>query len=228
MRPEVVGRPAPGGLPCGVPPRTRYSTATALTYDALSGERAVYRAGRVAAVAALGLLPGQVVLDLGCGTGLDLPLLHAGLGPEGLAVALDASAPMLAAAGRRAVRLGWRRVHLVRADATTVGARALLPEGVAAVDAVLATYSLSLMPDWPAAWRTALSVARPGARVAVVDMARPRGWARALTPLALAATALGGADIDAHPWTALERECTDVTALGLRGGHVQVRVGTLP
>ena len=79
-----------------------------------------------------------------------------------------------------------------------------------------------------AAWRTAVSVARPGARVAVVDMARPARRARALTPLALAATRLGGADIDAHPWTALEQECTDVTAVSLRGGHVQVRVGTLP
>jgi demethylmenaquinone methyltransferase/2-methoxy-6-polyprenyl-1,4-benzoquinol methylase len=209
-----------------VPSARRYGTATALAYDAISGERPVYRAGRVAAVEALRLAPGDAVLDLGCGTGLDLPLLLPRIGPAGSVVALDASAAMLAATGRRAARAGAARVHLVRADATTVDAAALRPGGRPA-DAVLACYTLSLMADWPAAWRTAVAAARPGARMAVVDLAATTGRARPVAPLARLACWMGGSDPAAHPWTALERECTDVTALSLRGGHVQVRMGTL-
>ena len=60
----------------------------------------------------------------------------------------------------------------------------------------------------------------------VVDMHRPLGMARVAAPLARLACAAGGSDIHAHPWAALERDCIDVTAVSLRGGHVQVRVGT--
>lgn len=205
--------------------RARYGQLTALTYDLVSGEWPVYRAGRVAGVHGLRLRPGQRVLDVGCGTGLDLPLLMDGVGPGGAVVALDASAAMLAAAQRRAARLGWQRVRPVHADATRVDPAALARDGPA--DAVIACYTLSLMADWPAAWATAVAAARPGARVAVVDLDVPTGRARALAPLARAACALGGSDPAAHPWTALEGTCSDVTALGLRGGHVQVRAGTL-
>ncbi len=210
---------------------SRYGPLTAAGYDAASGEWPVYRAGRAAAVDALGLAPGASVLDLGCGTGLSLPLLLAATGPSGAVVAVDASAAMLARAGRRVAGRGWTGVRLLRADVATVGTTApgaLAREDGGAHDAVLAVYALSLVRDWPAAWAAAVAAARPGARAAVVDMARPRGTGRALAPLAAAACRLGGADIDAHPWTAVERGCTDVTALSLRGGHVQVRVGTLP
>ena len=98
------------------------------------------------------------------------------------------------------------------------------PEGA---DAVLFTYSLSVMTNWPEAWRAATAAARPGARVAVVDMRTPTGPATALAPLARLACILGGSDITAHPWTALERDCTDVQAWRLQGGHIQVRAGTL-
>lgn len=200
---------------------------TARLYDAISAEP-VYRPGRLHGIQALDLRPGQTVLDVGCGTGLNLPPLMERLGPTGRVVGLDSSPAMLARARARARRAGWSGVRLVRADATTIAAaelRRCLP--AAGADAVLATYALSLMDDRSAAWQLIRSVARPGARVAVVDMRRPDAgaWARAL---ARTATALAGADIDAHPWTDLERDATDVHAASLRAGHVQVRAGTLP
>ena len=54
------------------------------------------------------------------------------------------------------------------------------------------------------------------------------GFARVFAPLARLACALGGSDPHAHPWVAIERDCTEVTAASLRGGHMQVRAGSLP
>lgn len=211
-------------------PRARYGALTAAGYDALSGEALVYGAPRRAAVAAMsaaGLAAGDAVLDLGCGTGLNLPLLAEAVGPDGAVVALDASAAMLARAATRVTAHGWRHVHLLLADATTVAPQALTAALGRPFDAVLTTYALSLMPGWRDAWTTALAACRDGAVLAVVDMARPTGAARLLGPLALAATAIGGSDVDAHPWSALDAACDDVERASLRGGHVRVHVGTL-
>ncbi|PPK98145.1 demethylmenaquinone methyltransferase/2-methoxy-6-polyprenyl-1,4-benzoquinol methylase [Kineococcus xinjiangensis] len=209
-------------------------TWSAPLYDVLSLEWPVYRAGRVAGVEGLRLRPGDRVLDVGCGTGLNFPLLQRRIGEGGRIVGVDASAAMLGQAARRARRRGWGNVELVEADATAVDPAELRArlgadaDGEAGADAVLFTYALSLMDEWPRAWEAALRSARAGARVAVVGMAVPTGAARLLSPLARAACALGGADIDAHPWTALEAELDDVTATSARGGHLQVRAGTVP
>ncbi len=191
-------------------------------YDVFSGEWPVYRSGRVAAVEELRPRRGATVLDLGCGTGLNFPLLLPHVTRSARLVGVDSSEHMLAQARRRATRLGWHNVELVCADATTVSADRL----GGGFDAVLATYALSLMSHWEDAWQRAVEVTRQGGRLAVVDMRRPVGRAAWLTPLARLACALGGADIDAHPWRAVERACADVVARSLRGGHVQVRVGT--
>lgn len=196
----------------------KYTVATRF-YDVLSLEWPVYRAGRVMAIRAMGLRPGMRVLDLGCGTGLNHPLLEDAVGSTGTVVGVDSSRQMLAQARRRASRHGWRNVELLQADMTQV-------DGIGTVDAVLATYTLSVVPGWERAWALAVAATRPGRRMAVVDMQLPLGAAKVAAPLARLACAAGGADIHAHPWTAVERDCIDVTAVSLRGGHVQVRVGT--
>ena len=106
---------------------------------------------------------------------------------------------------------------------------------------VLFTYSLSLMLNWAQAWDRAKSVLCPSGRTAVVDL-QPRerlknssdadrrlqvGIARVLEPLARLACWMGGSDISARPWTALERDCAEVSCQTLRGGHIQIRAGTL-
>ncbi len=202
----------------------RYSLL-ARTYDVLSGEP-VYRAGRRTAIEALRLSAGQRVLDVGTGTGLNVPLLLPWTLHGVRVTGVDSSPAMLR---RAALKANPEVLRLVSADATAAATFAPggpvdpLAEGV---DAVLFTYALSLMPKWREAWRGAVSLLRPGGRVAVVDMQRPLGAWRLLSPAARLACALGGADIDAHPWTLLEQETDDVERWSLRGGHVQVRVGT--
>ncbi|WP_298885448.1 class I SAM-dependent methyltransferase [uncultured Serinicoccus sp.] len=203
----------------------RYGALTARTYDLLSGEP-VYAVGRHLAVPALRLRPGHRVLDLGCGTGLNLPALLHGVGPTGTVVGLDRSPAMLEVAGRkRASSTGPGRLRLVQGDMADPEALREAAGGQP-FDAVIATYALSLTPDPAAVWRSVTGVLRPGAGVAVVDMARPTGAAAWSAPLARLACRLGGADIDAHPWVVVEPELTRTRRWRRRGGHVRVLVGT--
>jgi S-adenosylmethionine-diacylgycerolhomoserine-N-methlytransferase len=198
-------------------------TKFAVVYDLLSLEWPVYRSGRVAAITALQLRPGDRVLDLGCGTGLNFRHLQRRIGPTGQIVALDASPAMLRQAARRARRRRWGNVTFVCADAATADPRAWAP-----VDAAIATYALSVVPDWRAAWRTLQQATRPGGHIAVVDMQDPEGRWRALRPLARWLCAVSRADIDARPWRLLAAELDDVQSIARRGGHIQVRVGRVP
>lgn len=206
-------------------------TAFAPLYDALSGEYPVYRAGRIRGIEALAPRPGEQILDLGCGTGLNFPLLQERVGPAGTIVGIDRSAQMLEQARRRAAKAGWKNVILLQADAVLLDPAAIRTDvreqgGSPGSDAALATYSLSLMPDWRQAWANLTALLQAEARVAVVDMKDPEGWGRLFTPLARAACALGGADITAHPWRAVEEDCTNVVRSSARAGHLQIRAGT--
>ena len=203
----------------------RYRTS-ARFYDVISAEWPVYRAGRAAAIDLLALRPGHRVLDIGCGTGLNFPLVQDRIGPTGSITGVDASAQMLAQAQRRSRTAGWDNVRLIEADATTLDAQAMDVGGD--FDAVISTYALSLMSDWPRVVSVMIAAARPGGRVAVVDMQTPIGPAKMWTPLARLACLLGGSDIEAHPWTAIEAALTDVRQVSPRGGHIQVRVGSVP
>ena len=73
-----------------------------------------------------------------------------------------------------------------------------------------------------------VALCRPGATASVVDMQDPEGHAAVFTPLARLACWLGGSDIQAHPWTAVERDCADVVSASARGSHLQIRSGRLP
>ena len=201
----------------------RYSRSAAW-YDAISAEP-VYRVGRECAVPALHVSEGSRVLDIGCGTGLNFPLLLAAVGPSGQVVGVDRSHTMLEVARRKTIHLPPGTVALVEADAEHLD-RVVAGLG-AQFDAVIFTYSLSLMTDPDRAWRHATALVRPGGRAAIVDLEPPHGWARLLDPAARLASWLGGADINARPWAVLEQTAHDVQSWAFRGGHVQVRVGTL-
>lgn len=202
-------------------------------YDALSGEWPVYRAGRLRGINALQPAPGDQILDVGCGTGLNFALLQDRIGKTGRIVGIDSSEAMLRQAHRRVRARGWTNVVLIQADAQTINAAdlssALRQHGAHPhSDGALATYSLSLMPRWPTAFEHLCSALAPGGTVCVVDMQRPHGAAaRSLGWLADVACRLGGSDITAHPWTAVEEQCSNVVVDQARGGHLQIRAGRL-
>ncbi|MEO8750298.1 MAG: methyltransferase domain-containing protein [Allobranchiibius sp.] len=192
-------------------------------YDVLSMERAIYRAGRVALIEALHIAPGERVLDIGCGTGLSLPLLAEAVGDTGQIVGLDPSARMLAQADKRVAEAAWGpRVRLVAGPAnkppSTIGSN---------FDVALFAYSLGVMDDWREAWEHAVQAVRPGGRIGVVDTDWPAGPWRVLTPAAAGAFVLGGVHPSRQVWKYLRARTVHSTEQTLRGGHVRLATGTV-
>lgn len=193
-------------------------------YDLLSGERLIYRAGRLAAIGAMDLRPGQTVLDVGCGTGLSFEAIATRIGPSGHLVGVDQSAQMLARARRRAADLGCRvTLGTLDVSATHDPGWRLIEENPP--DAVLFAYTLSIMPAWPCAWKQILDRVSPGTRIVVLDMAVPTGGGRPAQWAARGAAWLGGADLQSHPWQAMPGSTVGTTSMTLRAGHVVVTTG---
>lgn len=84
------------------------------TYDRLTEWAAPYRKR---AIEALGLTKGEVVVDVGCGTGLNFSALEGHIGAEGRVVGVDPCAAMLARAAERVHRANWDNVDLLCAAA---------------------------------------------------------------------------------------------------------------
>jgi ubiquinone/menaquinone biosynthesis C-methylase UbiE len=154
------------------------------------------------AVARLGLKPGGRVLEVGCGTGRNLPALRAAVGDEGRVYGVDVSEGMLAKAREACARAGWGNVTLVRADA----AEYELPEPV---DGVIFSLSYAVMPHHRQALARAWAQLRPGGSLVVMDAKLPSGaLGRLLHPFVVWAsrlTVLGNPDV--RPWDDL-RELT--------------------
>lgn len=190
-------------------------------YDTLSMERPVYRAGREAAVTLLDLQPGDRVLVIGCGTGLDFPLILDVIGPTGEIVGIDRSVAMLRQAARRVRRSGWRNVRLINIDAVD------LTSVDGTFGAVMFTYSLSIIQDWRTAWASALARLQPDGKVSVVDTDLPSGRGRVFAPLAAFALFAGKVDRHRRVWRLVINQTSDHTYQRLRHGHIHVAVGAV-
>lgn len=125
--------------------------------------------GRRLAVDALGLRPGDTVLEIGVGTGHNLPKLSECVGPAGRVLGLDFSPHMLLQARRRIRRHSLSNVSLICSDA---GRLALSRQ----VDAVLLSYSLSMLPDPQKVLDLVLDVMDDAGRLTIVDFGPFRHW----------------------------------------------------
>lgn len=197
-------------------------------YDTVSLERWLYAAPRARALDLLGAHPGDTVLDLGCGTGLNFPRLIAMVGPGGQVIGVDASAGMLAAARQRIRAAGWPNVTLIRGDLTDLPALVCtVGRGDARIDAITATYVLNLLADDEPAWRALLTLAADSpVRVALADIGPPDTAPRWQRPGWWLLARLGGVR-PGESWRALARHADNVTMETSHGGHVRVAAGRL-
>lgn len=191
----------------------------ARSYDRDTG---VFQPYRRAVVEALPLRPGQVVLDVGCGTGLCCGLLREKVGPGGTIIGIEESPEMAALAREHIAREGWANVVVVQSPAEEAR-----PEATA--DAALFCAVHDILQS-PAALRNVLGTLCPGARVAA-------GGGKWAAPVMVAVNAMvrmlhapyvrdfSGFD---RPWRYLEDLVEDVQVREVAFGGGYVMSGRMP
>lgn len=108
--------------------------------------------------------PGEIVLDLGSGAGVDVFIAAKAVGPEGRVVGVDMTPEMLEIARRNADRMGFRNVEFRE------GLVERLPVDPESVDLVISNGVLNLMVDKHGAYRQIERALKPGGRFQIADI----------------------------------------------------------
>jgi arsenite methyltransferase len=158
--------------------------------------------------AILALKPGQSVLDLGSGAGIDCFLAAKKVGVRGSVIGVDMTPEMLTKARENARQGGYKNVDF------RLGEIEHLPVGDASVDVVISNCVIVLTPDKGRVYREAFRVLRPGGALAVSDMvaSRPITAKERADPSLWLSCASGALEV------------REVKALLKRAGFVDVRV----
>ena len=190
--------------------------------DSYNRDTGAFEPYRRAVVEALPLRGGQVVLDVGCGTGLCCSLLREKVGPRGAVVGIEESPEMAAVAREHIASEGWRNVTVVQSSAED----AEIPQ---TADAALfcAVHDIMQSPDalenvltklHPGAW-----VAAGGGKWAAPIMVAPNMMTRMLH--APYVRSFGGFG---RPWGHLEQMVEDVRVREVAFGNGYVMTGRTP
>jgi len=111
-----------------------------------------------------GLQPGETVLDLGSGAGIDVFIAAKAVGPSGRVIGVDMTPEMLERARLNAARSSFRNVEFRQGEIEA------LPVEDSSVDVVLSNCVINLVPDKRRAFAEIHRVLKPGGRFSISDM----------------------------------------------------------
>jgi len=115
------------------------------------------------------LKPGQIILDLGSGGGLDVFIAAKKLGPNGRAIGVDMTPEMLSKA-RASIATFTQKTGLSNVE-FRLGEIEHLPVADASVDVVISNCVINLSPDKEQVWREIARVLKPGGKACISDLA---------------------------------------------------------
>ncbi len=162
---EAATQAATGsGACCGPEEGIGAGLYTALERDELPDAAVLASLGCGNPTAVADLHPGERVLDLGSGGGIDVLLSAKRVGPTGRAFGLDMTDEMLALAGRNAAEAGATNVEFLKGQIEAI------PLPADSIDVVISNCVVNLAADKMAVFNEIARVLRPGGRIGITDI----------------------------------------------------------
>ena len=195
-------------------------------YDIAAAPYVLFGGRRLAqnAIDELRIKPGATVIDLGTGTGWNLPHLSAAVGPTGHVIGVDISPGMLTRAQHRLDRHNITNVDLVEHDITTY-------QPPHPPDAIISTFAIEMLPDYDHIISRYIQTLAPGGRIATTGLRHPERWPDWLITAGTAFMRIFGVS-DAYrnhqPWETITANTDDTTYAERFAGSNYLAAGTRP
>lgn len=177
---------------------------------------------RSRAIELLHLEQGDCVVELGCGTGLNFPLILEQIGPQGRLIGVDLTAGMLACAQDRIKQIGWKNVELVQSDIVEYN----FPESV---NKVLSTGVFGFVAGYDNVIESLSHTIVPGGRLVIMDGKQPKHWPLWLLKIFVNIGRPFGLTLrylENRTWESVERYFYDTVMEERYGGCLFISAGT--
>ncbi len=177
---------------------------------------------RARAIQLLALKPRDLVLDVGCGTGLSLERLREGVGARGKIIGIEQSPEMIAKARARVAQHSWRNVTLLCSpvESASFDVKA---------DAALFHFTHDILRQ-PKAIANVIAHLKPGARIVACGLKWTGGWALAANLFVLPAALHSVTSLEGllEPWDKLADCIGPLQIQSLLLGGVYLASGRMP